>query len=340
VALDLGLYARGLWLLLQMVLLYAYLVATVRTERDVRIVMAWLLCGLALESAIILGLAVAGEGFKIAGLTGRIDMYTEEFGAAARFGGTVGSPNNAAMYLEMLLAPALAVLVTTAGRPYKALALVSLALGTAALMTTHSRGGWLAAIVSLVIVCVSLWRGGRLSPIVPMVLVVLLSTVTLAFRDTVSNRLAGDDQGAARSRVSLMSTAFDIIRDGPVLGVGANNYTVALERHMSRFGNQWLYTVHNQYLLVWAETGLVGLAAFFGFLVATLRHGWRRARRADGFLAPLALGLTAACVGHLVHMHVDIFNARPQLQLLVTVAALLAVMSRMDGRPAREARSS
>jgi putative inorganic carbon (HCO3(-)) transporter len=331
-ALDIGLYARGVWLLLQMFLLYVYLVGTIRTAEDVSFVVTWLLCGLTIESLIILGLGLAGEGFNFPGLAARVDVYSEEFGVAARFGGTVGSPNNAGMYLEMLLAPAIAVLATPLGRPYKVLAALGLGLGSAALMTTYSRGSWVAAALSFVIVCLSLWRGRRLSPAVPVVFLVVLSAIALLFHETVTNRLTGDDRGAARSRVSLMGTAFEIIEDDPVLGVGANNYTAALERRMSLFGNQWLFTVHNQYLIVWAETGLVGLAAFLWFLVATLRHGWQRWRRADALLSPLALGFTAALVGHMVHMHVDLFNSRPQLQLLVTVAALLAVMRHMEPR--------
>jgi putative inorganic carbon (hco3(-)) transporter len=331
-ALDAGLYARGMSLLLQMFLLYVYLVGTVRTASDVTFVVAWLLCGLALESLIILGLGLAGEGFNFPGVAARVDLYSDEFGVAARFGGTVGSPNNAGMYLEMLLAPAIAVLATTLGRPYKVLAVLGLGLGSAALMTTYSRGSWLAASLSLVIVCLSLWRGRRLSPAVPVVFLVLLSAIALLFHEAVSNRLTGDDRGAARSRVSLMGTAFEIIEDDPVRGVGANNYTAALERRMSLFGNQWLFTVHNQYLIVWAETGLAGLAAFLWFLLAALRYGWQRWRRADALLSPLALGFTAALAGQMVHMHVDLFNSRPQLQLLVTVAALLAVMSRMEPR--------
>lgn len=334
-ALDIGLYSRGVWLLLQMFLVYVYLVGAVRTERDVRFVVTWLLCGLVLESLLILGLGLAGEGFKVAGLTGRVDEYTKEFGPTARFGGSVGSPNNAAMYLEMLLAPAIAVLATTLGRSYKVLAIVGLGLGSAALMTTHSRGGWLAASLSLTLVCLALWRGRKLSPAVPVVLLIVLSALALLFHDAVINRLSGDDQGAARSRVSLITTAFDIIGDDPLLGVGVNNYTAALERRMSLFGNQWLFTVHNQYLIVWAETGLVGLAAFLWLLFGTLHRGWRRWKCADTRLSPLALGFTAGLVGQMVHMHVDVFSSRPQTQLLVTVAALVAVMRQMETRQLR-----
>ena len=330
VARDVGLYGRGLFLLVQMFLLGLYLVAWIRTWRDVRFVVACLLGGLVLESLIILGLGLAGEGFRVAGLTGRVDAYSEEFGPLARFGGTVGSPNNASAYLQMLLAPALAVLATGLGPLCRTLAVAGLGLGSVALLATQSRGGWLAALLSLGVVALSLGRGRAVSPAVPVALIVLVSALALFFHDDITRRLAGDDRGAARSRVPLMVTALDIIADDPLLGVGANNYAPALESHRSTFGSGFFYVVHNQYLLVWAETGLVGLAAFLWFLGTTLRNGWRRWKWGDRLLSPLALGFTAAVAGQMVHMHVDVFTSRPQLQLLVVVAVLISVMSRME----------
>src|SRR5438093_695760 len=102
--------------------LFAPLIALTGSARDVRFVVTCLLCGLVLEALIIIGLGLAGEGFSVAGLVGRIDTSTDDewvSAASARFGGTVGSPNGAAEYLEMLLAPAVAVLGSNLGRSCK-----------------------------------------------------------------------------------------------------------------------------------------------------------------------------------------------------------------------------
>lgn len=329
VAGDAGLYARGLALLVQMFLLHVYLVLTVRTRQDVRFVVSWLLYGLVLEGVII-ALSAAGGVSEVGGLEVRTDTTGEEFGAAARFAGTVGSPILAAGYLEMLMAPALAVLATNLGRYHKTVALLGLSLGLVALIGTFSRAGWLAAASSLTIVYVLLWRRKKLSPAVPVVLLVLLSALALLFHEDIARRVTGDDRGSARSRVPLMRMALNIIADRPALGVGANNYTEALRLRTPAFGNEWLFTVHNQYLLVWAETGAVGLAAYLWFLLATLRRGWQRWKRTDPLLSPLALGFTAALMGQMLHMQVDIFSTRPLVQLLFVVAALIAAMSRMD----------
>jgi putative inorganic carbon (HCO3(-)) transporter len=330
VARDVGLYSRGLFLLVQMFLLYVYLVGTVRTRQDLRFVVGWLLCGLVCEGLII-AVSAAGGSFEAAGLQVRTDIFDEEeVGTAARFSGTLGSPILAASYLEMLLAPALAILGTNLGRCHKTLAVLGLSLGSVALIGTFSRAGWLAASLSLTIVYLPLWRRRKLSPAVPVVLLVLLSALALFFHEEIARRMTGNDGGSARSRVPLMMMAWDIITDQPALGVGANNYTEALKPRTPEFGNEWLFTVHNQYLLVWAETGAIGLAAYLWFLLATLRRGWQRWKRTDPLLSPLALGFTAALVGQMLHMQVDIFSSRPQIQLLFVVAALIGVMSRMD----------
>jgi len=329
VAGDVGLYARGVVLLVQMFLLYVYLIGTVRTREDVRFVLRWLLFGLVCEGVII-ALSAGGGDFDGAGLQVRKDTFDEDYATAARFAGTVGSPILAAAYFEMLLAPALAVLGTNLGRSYKMLAVLGLTLGAASLVGTFSRGGWLAASLSLAIVYFLLWRRRKLSPAVPVALFVLLSILALVFHENITRRLTEDDLGSARSRVPLAMMAWQIISDRPTLGVGANNYTQALAPRTPEFGNEWLFTVHNQYLLVWAETGIVGLAAYLWFLVGTLRRGWQRWKRADPLLAPLALGFTAALMGQMLHMQVDIYSSRPQIQLLFVVAGLIGAMSRMD----------
>jgi O-antigen ligase len=185
--------------------------------------------------------------------------------------------------------------------------------------------------LSIAVTCLAFkQRGRRLRLAIPLLLMIFIAGVVVMFQSTISTRLTADDVGSARARVPLMVTALEIIGDHPQLGVGANNYVAALPRYESTFPGEWLYTVHNRYLLVAAETGLGGLIAFVWFLAVTIRRGWVRWRRKDVLLSPLALGLTAALAGQMVHMLVDIFNSRSAVQLLWVVAALIAAMSRIE----------
>jgi O-antigen ligase len=128
-----------------------------------------------------------------------------------------------------------------------------------------------------------------------------------------------------------MQLAWSIIKDHPVFGVGANNFALVIPQYTTpAIANVWLYTVHNNYLLVWAETGVVGLGAFIAFLLVTVGRGWRVWRVRDRVLSPLALGLAAAVIGHMVHMLVDLFNMRPETQLLWLVAGLITAMNEIN----------
>jgi hypothetical protein len=76
------------------------------------------------------------------------------------------------------------------------------------------------------------------------------------------------------------------------------------------------------YFLAWAEAGFGALLALLWFLGSSLRRGWKAVARA-GPLSPLALGLTASILSAMVTMGVERFIARPLVELLWVVAALL-----------------
>jgi O-antigen ligase len=135
--------------------------------------------------------------------------------------------------------------------------------------------------------------------------------------------------------VPLIKLTSQILERDPFLGVGINNVGLVMHDSASLdFARDWIYTVHNKYLLVWAEAGFGALLAFLWFLLSAIRRGVRFWIAGDGGLAPLALGLAAAIVGEMVHMTVEIFQSRPQVQLLWLIAALLAAMNcmRTEGR--------
>jgi O-antigen ligase len=115
-----------------------------------------------------------------------------------------------------------------------------------------------------------------------------------------------------------------MIGDHPLLGIGANNFALLLPQYVTAaFSQDWLYLVHNRYLLVWAETGTLGLLAFVSLLATTAWAGGRVSCVQLLPLAPVVAAFAATVVGQSLHMLVDIFNSRPQIQLVLVVAALI-----------------
>src|SRR5690606_9184990 len=98
-----------------------------------------------------------------------------------------------------------------------------------------------------------------------------------------------------------------MISKNPMMGVGPNNFALTAPRYITPDVSQyWFYTVHNKYLLIWAESGTLTLLAFLAFLVSSLRLAWVVVKRRDALLGPLALGIGAAIVGHMIHFGFDI----------------------------------
>jgi O-antigen ligase len=330
VAQDKALSFFDAYLLFEACLIYFYVANNVRTRRDVLFVVTLLLGGCLLESIIIIIIK-----FTVSASTTwnfPIHMIAEGLadGNRMRVGGTIGVPNVAGAYLSVMLASAAAMLLTDLGKLHKWLAAAVVGFGGVALIFTFSRGAWIALALALVVLCFVAWRERGISMKKPMAALAVLALIYLPFHGVISARLFGDDKGSAQSRIPLDKLAFRMIIDNPVLGVGANNFTVAMEQYAtSEFRREWLWAVHNRYLLVLAETGPAGLLAYVAFLLGTLRKGWQTWKCGDTLLSPLALGFVAGIAGHLVHQNVDLFRDRPIQQLLWLIAGLLVATYRI-----------
>lgn len=337
VAQDVSLSIFEVCLLLEACLVYFYIAGNVRTREDVVFVVKILLAACLLESLVIIILRFTGMPSTIWDLSKHIHIDNDPKEGLMRIGGTVGSPNFAAAYLSISLSCAASVLFTDLGRLCKWLATAVLGFGSIALLLTFSRGGWLALALSLALLCLVTWRRRGLSLKAPIAVLLLLALLYVPFHALIGARLFGDDRGSAESRIPLMNLAFRITEDHPLLGVGANNFTVAMGPYLtSDFREGFLFAVHNKYLLVLTETGLGGLIAFLAFFVGTVRKGWQCWNLRDRLLSPLALGLAAGIVGHMVHMTVDVFRGRPTQQLVWLIAGLLLAMCRIGSIPGGE----
>jgi hypothetical protein len=96
-------------------------------------------------------------------------------------------------------------------------------------------------------------------------------------------------------RLSMQDVAIQMIADHPWLGVGYNNYLIALEKYTHGVQVEKI-SVHNVYLLIAAETGLIGLAVFLISCGIAVYRGWQQRHSLEGrmllalFLAYLSIG--------------------------------------------------
>ncbi len=319
---DRTLYA--LFLLLQACLIFVYIINNIKTRTDVIFVMACLTVGLIIEGTCMVLVRVVGQELALGPVV---------FGMGAvdhRLTGSFGSPNVAASYIAILLAPLLSLLLIPAAKRLKALATFAIAAGILALIMTMSRGGWLAAGFSCSGLCLEAFRRNWISRKVFARVFLLIAVFFMGALPTLANRLFGDDNGSAESRLPLNKASLLLIAEHP-LGVGANNWDLAAKRYFeqSQFREEWFFTVHNHYLLVLTELGWLGFLAYLVFLGSIIHCGWRALKRCERTIAPLLLALTAALVGQMFHMAFDIFNSRSKIQMICLTAALIVVCANL-----------
>lgn len=319
-AIDMQLSFYRCFLLLQIFLLFIYIVGTVRSKDDVLFILTVLLIGILLQSITILGLYKIGHTIDFAGLKGTVHP-------GPRIGGTLQAPNAAGSYLSFLLIPAMSMMLLKISKSLRLLAGISIGLGIIALTLTLSRGGMIAFTVSAGLFFFIAWTRGWISLKIPLILLGLCTVLLLPWYDVLIARLLGDDAGSAQSRIPMMKLAMRIIADNPFGGVGVNNYSIVMQQYITTsLRGMWLYAVHNKYLMVWAELGTFGILAFIGFLSSGIRRAWRASKLENTLFAVPALGIMTSIIGHMVHMLVDTFNSRPIVQMLWISVALVTAM--------------
>jgi O-antigen ligase len=223
--------------------------------------------------------------------------------------GTVGHPNSYAVYMATTMPIAFAVLFLNIRWFYKASAGIILCFGALGLLFSLSRSGWLGFVVaSTVIIMFAIYRRRQNFHInfrVAGSLIFLLLLLALVQRELIVDRLTSSQATAsAYSRVTMAQGAIAMIQDYPILGVGANNYSLYMPKYDPfdfKRENQ-IVIVHNVYLLTAAETGLVGLAVFLWFLVSLFIQSIRVASRATDDIVWLAgVGVFSAFAALSVH---------------------------------------
>ena len=122
-------------------------------------------------------------------------------------------------------------------------------------------------------------------------------------------------------RSVLWSTALDISRDHPVLGIGPDNYRLTYGPRLDLAA--WDARVHtnNTYLEVLVGMGVIGLAALTWLLVAGARATTALISSATAYSIPFVAATTAACLAIAAHGVVDSFLTFTSTYVVFALAA-------------------
>lgn len=316
-----------LFLVLQAYMLFFYVANRIQDRQDIVFVVGCLAATLVFQSLLIFGLAVLGESGELYDF-GPILLSVWSDGRPT---GSMQSAVLAGSVMAMLWLPALGLSLSSVGAATKRWMLVSIAIGLVAIMLTQTRGAIATTIVGTGVLGLATLSRGWLprQAVVAAGLVALISVVPLA--TVIKKRVLGDDGGSAGARKHLSVIAWDMIQDRPLFGCGSGNCHLAGIPYASRsnFHAEWYYTIHCKYLLTWIETGVFGLLAFLWVIGNGIRQGLGAWSSRHRMLAPPGLAVALAITGYSIHMLVDIFNSRTQVQMLWIVLGLSAAVYRM-----------
>lgn len=113
----------------------------------------------------------------------------------------------------------------------------------------------------------------------------------------------------------------------PILGWGLATFEYAYPEFRSFYTNSLVNAVHNDYLQVLVETGLLGFAITVWLLVAAIRPGLRKLRNWPSDVnGSVALAALLGISGILVHSFVDFNLQIPANAMLFYVLCTLAGM--------------
>ncbi len=237
------------------------------------------------------------------------NLITAE-GGIARIRSIFGSPNNLGLYLGRAIPIAAAVALLGRHKVRRIAYAVALLIFLAAALLSFSRGALLLGIPASLVVVILFW-GGRRAAIALGVLATggALSLIPLSQNPRFAN-LFSTSTGTGFFRINVWRSAWAMVADHPLLGVGLDNFLYAYRGRYIQ-PEAWeepnLPHAHNIFLDALSRTGLLGLAALLAILVAFANITLKclRATTNNPDLRALTVGLLACMANTVAHGMVD-----------------------------------
>jgi O-antigen ligase len=224
--------------------------------------------------------------------------------------GTYVNRNHFAGFLQMLL-PFAVVRCCEIGRRSEGFAnalLLCLWFAAAGLLLTGivfslSRAAAVSALISSALVIILLTRvsGRHVSAAIPLIAaaLMLLSPMPLITRFT---ELVATDTSA--TRMDIWTNSLDVISGSPLFGCGVGAFGAAFEPYKTVIPDKTVEFVHNDYLQLLAELGLIGIIPLLLLALSVGRDAVGSALRHRG---EVQRGFAVACVGSLCSMSLSSF---------------------------------
>ncbi|MBC8184196.1 O-antigen ligase family protein [candidate division KSB1 bacterium] len=285
-------YARGL-------LIFLVIVNEVKDPKDLRTVINCLFIGLFFQSLV----AIYQWRFGAVGL----QFLGERHYGGWRTRGTFGHESIFGNYLIFLI-PLIFRLFVYYRHPIKAHNIrhaVLLLCGAMALFTSFTRGPWVGFTLSVTVMVFYSLHAKKLRPkfYVPFAIMLIGASVFFVrYLPKIIGQFQGDRMESADIRMPLNRVALRVISANPIFGVGLGNYKETVKHYVVPEDEpdleshqieqlRWDY-VHNSFLLVTAESGVIGGSMFVMiFLIAFIKGKKVLKESKSEYLTNLTIGI-------------------------------------------------
>jgi O-antigen ligase len=251
-------------------------------------------------------------------------------------------------YMELALALPLGLVFTGAiEKEKKFIYLFAAGLMAVALIMTNSRGGIISLVAEVLFLVAFMGLGRRhkkrdseehkprirsaavKAGLALALIVAMFGGVVLLGGEDALTRIVGsvNTDDPTTGRAHFWSVTIDMIKSHPVVGTGLGAFGVVYTAYDSRNGTYRLEQVHNDYLQVLSDGGIVGGVIGLLFVVSLFRMGFARRESRDDFRRGVATGALAGCFAVLIHSFFDFTLHTTANALLFLILAALATMN-------------
>ncbi|MBR6521242.1 MAG: O-antigen ligase family protein [Oscillospiraceae bacterium] len=163
-----------------------------------------------------------------------------------------------------------------------------------ALLTTFSRGAWLAFAASVAIIVLLLRP--RLIPLFVVAVIIMLPFLPASIFNRIITIFVGGDS-SINSRAYIYTAMYELIKDYPLTGVGLGAGAV---KKIADYGGYYqahfpFVHAHSIYLEICAESGIMAITSFVFTVFFALKKGVTTVKSKAA--SPLLKGVGAGCVG-------------------------------------------
>lgn len=303
-----------LFMLACSVVLFVYMSSAVRTIPEMKLVAVLLILLATFEGLLALAQYLSGSSLGF-GFVGRTEFLTGYVGllSVSRVMGTVGHPNSLAMLFDFLLPFSFAFLLFYPMKPWqRALTALAVAVQYLGVGVTFSRGGITCTSLAMAAILfiylkrrLEVLRGIAVFLFIAMVSVILL----LVIPNPIQKGLFRTEAETAYGRVPLVRVALNVMRERPLFGLGLNNYVAKVapyDNTPEQLNQSWNSPVHNLFLFIAGEIGVLGLIFFLWLLWTALHPLPAFFSISNPVLSSAAMGVFWGSLAFLGHCMVDL----------------------------------